>query len=218
MPAASQLLLGQPVVLGLGASATGQEGAGGRLFARTKSCCLFVSRIGLYESPGRAGGEGPLQTPKGQVEEEKGEARMEEEPNRASNVGAGSWERLCVQVLLYLLICLLSQPRGVLALTLQILFPMPLPGSEPAVLSQLFYGTWLPTIVNQMGMAIRAEFTTWGEDHPLSGSLRACLSLFNTLGCSWSPVGHLHREGPRYGKHFHTCPKPAIASARGAEG
>ena len=61
---------------------------------RPGSCGLLVARIGLYVAPGRAAGEGPLQTPKGQVEEKKkGEARREEEPSRTGTVRAGSWER-----------------------------------------------------------------------------------------------------------------------------
>ena len=86
---------------------------------RPASCGLLLARIGLYVAPGRAAGEGPLQTPKGQVEEKKkGEVRREEEPTRTSNVGAGSCECLCVQVLLYLSVCLLSQPGGILTFTL----------------------------------------------------------------------------------------------------
>lgn len=112
-------------------------------------------------------------------EKQKGEARMEEEPNRTSGVGAGSWECLCVQVSLYLLICLLSQPRAILTYSLLTLFPVP--GSEQAVL-------WYLVAYNQMVTVIRAEFLIWGEGHVLLGSLRVCLSFRNTLGCSWSPV------------------------------
>lgn len=39
-----------------------------------------------------------------------------------------------------------------------------------------------------MGTVIRAEFLIRAEGRTLWGSLRVCLSLFNTLGCSWSPT------------------------------
>lgn len=128
LSAASQLLLGQPAVPGLAhCSGTSWRETFSKDWILLSSC----SRIGLYVVPGRVAGEELLQTPKGQVEEKKkGEARMEEEPNRTSNVAAGPRECLCV---LYLLICLLSHPRAILTDTPLPLFPMPLPGSEEAV-------------------------------------------------------------------------------------
>lgn len=71
--------------------------------------CHLASRIGRYVAPGRAAGEGALQTPKGQAEKKKkGEARREEEAKRTGTVRAVAPARPLYPPLL----CLLLRARG----------------------------------------------------------------------------------------------------------
>ncbi|KAM9602747.1 uncharacterized protein ACIBXB_003603 [Morphnus guianensis] len=66
---------------------------------------VVFPKIGLYVAPGRAAGEGALQTPKGQAEKKKkGEARREEEAKRTGTVRAVAPARPLYPPLLRLLL------------------------------------------------------------------------------------------------------------------